>query len=110
MWPTPGILALYFWYPGAGVERTYVLIWLYKLLSITFWCNVAAHFIDVIIFFFDKHLFCTLQAAHPILSCEERNEGYMIYMVVFVLVLAPLWWGCNFAIYKLARQTNTANG
>ena len=60
MWPTPGVVALYLWYPLAGMERTYVLIWLYKLLTIILWCTILAYGIDVFMLWYDKHLFCTL--------------------------------------------------
>ena len=60
IWPTPGVIALYLWYPFAGLERTYVLIWLYKLLTIIFKCSCIAYGIDFFLFWYDKHMFCTL--------------------------------------------------
>ena len=60
MYPTPGVVALYFWYFCAGHERTYALILLYRLLSLIFWCTLAAYCIDLLLFWYDEHMFCTL--------------------------------------------------
>ena len=60
MYPTPGLVALYLYYPCAGMERTYCLIWLYKLITILLWSTVLAYCVDLFMFYYNNHLFCAL--------------------------------------------------
>ena len=60
MFPTPGLVALYLYYPCAETERTYVLIWLYKFVTILLWSTVISYGIDLFMFYYDTHLFCAL--------------------------------------------------
>ena len=78
MLPSIGIAVLYIYYFHAEHEKTYCLMWMYKLQMIMLAIACFCYALDGLIFIFDKHLFCTLQNEKPTLKCDERNEYFLV--------------------------------
>ena len=104
MLPTFGIAALYVYYFHAGNEKTYCLVWSYKLQMIMLITAMVCYSFDGLLFIFNKKMFCTLQTEKPTLKCDERNKYFLLYVTIFWVFWAPLWYACNLSILRYSRR------
>ena len=88
---------------AGATERCQIITWLFKMNIIAIVIVSVCFLIDAFLFIYNKHAFCNLQLENP-LSCDDRNSGFLIKVLLFFVIWIPLWFACANATRRFARE------